>query len=106
VIAAGVPSKELPAQLESVDLAKRLPKTSSRFVEISDASHFSFMAICKPGAVAMLDEDVPGDSIICTDGEGGRPRAEIQQQVISLITGFLAPPPDRLKPAITYQDPR
>jgi predicted dienelactone hydrolase len=106
VIAAGVPSKELPAQLESVDLAKRLPKTSSRLVEISDASHFTFMAICKPGAVAMLDKDVPGDSIICTDGEGGRPRAEIQQQVISLITGFLTPSPDRLKPAITYQEPR
>ncbi|WP_311881077.1 MULTISPECIES: alpha/beta fold hydrolase [unclassified Pseudomonas] len=106
VIATGVPSKELPAQLESVDLAKRLPKTSSRLVEISDASHFTFMAICKPGAVAMLDKDVPGDSIICTDGEGGRPRAEIQQQVISLITGFLTPSPDRLKPAITYQEPR
>ncbi|WP_447785738.1 alpha/beta hydrolase family protein [Pseudomonas germanica] len=104
VIAAGVPSKELPAQLESVDLAKRLPKTSSRFVEISDASHFTFMAICKPGAVAILDKDVPGDSIICTDGEGGRPRAVIQQQVISLITGFLAQSPDSLKHAITYKD--
>jgi hypothetical protein len=54
----------------------------------------------------MLDKDVPGDSIICTDGEGGRPRAEIQQQVISLITGFLTQSPDRLKPAITYQEPR
>jgi predicted dienelactone hydrolase len=104
VIAAGVPSKELPAQLESVDLAKRLPKTSSRYVEISDASHFTFMAICKPGAVAMLDEDVPGDSIICTDGVGGRPRALIQQQVISLISDFLKQSPGNLKPAIAYKD--
>ncbi|MNN61453.1 hypothetical protein D3C81_1766870 [compost metagenome] len=62
------------------------------------------MAICKPGAVAMLDEDVPGDSIICTDGDGGRPRAVIQQQVISLISGFLAPSPAPLKQAITYKD--
>ncbi|CAI8781218.1 Peptidase_S9 domain-containing protein [Pseudomonas sp. IT-347P] len=106
VIAAGAPSKDLPAELESADLAKRLPKTSSRYVEISDASHFSFMAICKPGAVAMLDEDVPGDSIICTDGEGGRPRAEIQQQVITLISGFLAQSPGSLKPALTYQEPQ
>jgi predicted dienelactone hydrolase len=104
VIAAGVPSKDLPAQLESVDLAKRLPKTSSRYVEISDASHFTFMAICKPGAVAMLDEDVPGDSIICTDGVGGRPRAVIQQQVISLISDFLKQSPGNLKPAIAYKD--
>ncbi|AZF06430.1 alpha/beta fold hydrolase [Pseudomonas sp. R5-89-07] len=89
VIAAGAPSEDLPAQLESADLAKRLPKASTHYVEISDASHFSFMAQCKPGAAAMLDEDAPGDGIICQDGDGARPRAVIQQQVIGLITEFL-----------------
>ena len=39
--------------------------------------------------MAMLEEDVPGDGIICTDGEGGRPREVIQQQVITLISEFL-----------------
>jgi predicted dienelactone hydrolase len=89
VLAAGVPSEELPAQLESADLAKRLPKVSTRYVEISDATHFSFMAICKPGAVALIEESSPGDGMICRDGDGARPREVIQQQVISLITGFL-----------------
>ena len=89
VIAAGVPSEDLPAELESADLAKRLPKTSSQYVEIGDASHFSFLSLCKPGAMAMLEEDVPGDGIICTDGESGRAREVIQQQVISLISEFL-----------------
>lgn len=90
VIAAGVPSHELPAQLESANLAHRLPPASSRYVEISDASHFSFMSLCKPGAQALLEEEVPGDGIICQDGENGRPREVIQQQIVSLITGFLA----------------
>ncbi|MDF0733081.1 alpha/beta fold hydrolase [Pseudomonas entomophila] len=90
VIAAGVPSQELPARLESANLAERLPKASSRYVEISDASHFSFMAVCKPGAVAVLEEAVPGDGIICGDGDGGRSRELIQQQVATLIAGFLA----------------
>lgn len=89
VIAAGVPSQELPAQLESANLAKRLPQASSRYVEISDASHFSFMSVCKPGAVALLEEAVPGDGIICRDGDNGRPRGLIQQQITSLITEFL-----------------
>ncbi|MBC8999678.1 alpha/beta fold hydrolase [Pseudomonas sp. N40(2020)] len=89
VIAAGVPSQDLPAELESADLAKRLPKTSSQYVEISDASHFSFLSLCKPGAIAMLEEDAPGDGIICTDGDGGRPRPVIQAQTIALITEFL-----------------
>ncbi|AZC30604.1 alpha/beta fold hydrolase [Pseudomonas chlororaphis] len=90
VIAAGAPSQELPAQLESANLAKRLPQASSRYVEISDASHFSFMSVCKPGAVALLEEAVPGDGIICRDGDNGRSRELIQQQITSLITEFLA----------------
>ncbi|WP_097303107.1 alpha/beta hydrolase family protein [Pseudomonas chlororaphis] len=93
VIAAGVPSRELPAQLESSDLAKRLPQASSRYVEISDASHFSFMSVCKPGAVALLEEAVAGDGIICRDGDNGRSRELIQQQIASLITEFLAQSP-------------
>ncbi len=89
VIAAGAPSVELPAQLESANLAERLPHASSRYVEISDASHFSFLPICKPGAVALLEEDIPGDGIICGDGDNARPRKVIQQQVTSLISAFL-----------------
>ena len=89
VIAAGAPSLDLPAQLESADLAKRLPKASSRYVEIGDASHFSFLPTCKAGAVELLEDDAPGDGIICSDGGNARPRGEIQQQVTSLISGFL-----------------
>ncbi|WP_392887700.1 alpha/beta hydrolase family protein [Pseudomonas migulae] len=90
VIAAGAPSEDLPAQLESADLTKRLPPATSRYVEIKDASHFSFLSLCKPGAVALLEEDAPGDGIICRDGDNARPRALIQQQIASLITEFLA----------------
>lgn len=89
VIAAGVPSRELPAELESAHLAKRLPTASSRYVEISDASHFTFMSMCKPGAQSMLEAEVPGDGIICRDGENGRARDVIQQQVSLLIAAFL-----------------
>ena len=92
VIAAGVPSEDLPAELESADLAKRLPQASTRYVEISDATHFSFMSICKPGAVALIEESSPGDGMICRDGDGARPRDVIQQQTITLITEFLAQP--------------
>lgn len=90
VIAAGAPSADLPAQLESADLAKRLPAATTRYVEISDATHFSFTSMCKPGAIEMLEEDAPGDGVICRDGEHARPREEIQQQVVALISGFLA----------------
>lgn len=70
-------------------LATRLPSATSQYVEISDASHFSFMSLCKPGAVALLEEDSPGDGIICADGDA-RSREVIQQQVVALIDGFLS----------------
>lgn len=87
--ASACPSLDLPAELESADLAKRLPKATSRYVEIGDASHFSFLPTCKAGAVELLEEDSPGDGIICSDGENARPRAMIQQQVTLLISDFL-----------------
>ena len=90
VIAAGAPSEDLPAQLESADLAKRLPAATTRYVEINDATHFSFTSICKPGAIEMLEEDAPGDGVICQDRDNARPRKVIQQQVVALISDFLA----------------
>ncbi|UZE31634.1 alpha/beta hydrolase family protein [Pseudomonas asplenii] len=93
IIAAGVPSTELPAELESDDLARRLPKALVQHVKIGEASHFTFMATCKPGAEALIDEASPGESFICRDGEGARPRETLHQQISSLIVGFLAQPP-------------
>ncbi|NWB27914.1 alpha/beta hydrolase family protein [Pseudomonas gingeri] len=89
VIAGGVPSEDMSPQLESADLVKRLPQATTRYVEISDATHFSFMSVCKPGAIELIEKASPGDGIICRDGDGARPREVIQQQTVSLITGFL-----------------
>ncbi|MGF6097651.1 alpha/beta hydrolase family protein [Pseudomonas sp. 18175] len=90
VLAAGVAAPELPAELESADLARRLPKASTQYLKINDATHFSFMAICKPTGEALIEESSPGDGMICHDGKGARPREVIQQQVVQLISDFLA----------------
>ncbi len=89
VIAGAVPSEDMPVELESADLARRLPTASTRYVAISDATHFSFMSICKPGAVALIEAHSPGDGMICRDGADARPRQVIQQLVVGLISEFL-----------------
>ncbi|XVO85181.1 alpha/beta hydrolase family protein [Pseudomonas palleroniana] len=89
VIAGGVPSEDMDPQLESAALVKRLPEATTKYVEIADATHFSFMSICKPGGMALIEESSPGDGMICRDGEGARPRAVIQRQVVGLISEFL-----------------
>lgn len=89
VIGAGVDIGGLPAKLESGYLVEHLPKASAAYVEIPDALHFSFMQLCKPGAVDLIEEETPGDGIVCTDG-GTRGRDAIHREIADLVTGFLA----------------
>lgn len=65
---------------EGNDLAARLPGAS--YVEISPASHFTFLGTCKPGAVEMLEEEA--DDPICTD-PAGTDRAATHQRLIDAI---------------------
>ena len=89
VIAAGTDIGDMPAPLESGYLADHLPKASSTYVTIPDAMHFSFIQLCKPNAVVMIEEETPGDGIVCKDG-GNRSRAEIHRETAFLVSGFLA----------------
>ncbi|GKW23135.1 hypothetical protein PEC311524_07290 [Pectobacterium carotovorum subsp. carotovorum] len=88
IVAAGYPNEELPAGLESHDLAQKLPPAHSAYKEIADATHFSFMQLCKPGAVEIINAENPGDGMICLDG-GERLRELIHQEVAKDISGFL-----------------
>lgn len=89
VIAAGTDIGDMPAVLESGYLADHLPKTSSTYVTIPDAMHFSFMQVCKPGAMALIEDETPGDGVVCREG-GSRSREEIHREITFLVAGFLA----------------
>lgn len=89
VVAAGIDIGGLPPRLESGYLADHLPKSTSTYVEIPDAMHFSFMGLCKPGAVELIEKEEPGNGVACKDG-GTRSREEIHREVAYLVIGFLA----------------
>ncbi|WP_116186284.1 alpha/beta fold hydrolase [Pectobacterium aquaticum] len=88
IMAAGYPNEELPAELESHDLAQKLPPAYSTYKEIADATHFSFMQLCKPGAIEIINAENPGDGMICLDG-GERSREQIHQEVGKDVSDFL-----------------
>ncbi|MEQ9898246.1 alpha/beta fold hydrolase [Pectobacterium punjabense] len=88
IMAAGYPNEELPARLESYDLAQKLSPAHSAYKEIADATHFSFMQPCKPGAVEIINAENPGDGMICLDG-GERSREQIHQEVGKDVSDFL-----------------
>lgn len=88
VIAAGTDIGDMPVALESGYLADLLPQASNTFLVIPDAAHFSMMQLCKPGAVARLEAEVPGDGIICKDG-GNRSRQAIHTELLDSILPFL-----------------
>lgn len=88
IFGAGIDIGDLPAKLESGYLAENLPKATTTYIEIPDAMHFSFMQLCKPGAVELIEQDTPGDGIVCKDG-GTRGREAIHREVAERISAFL-----------------
>ncbi len=89
VLAAGVETPEIAAiKADSDYIARHLPKATTVYREIPDASHFSFMQICKPNGEKIVEELSPGEGFVCRDG-GGRDRTAIHAQIAEAITGFL-----------------
>ncbi|CAO3418606.1 alpha/beta hydrolase family protein [Azospirillum endophyticum] len=93
VIGAGPGNPKMPVDLESRHLAGLLPSDRTRYVEIADASHFSFLSVCKADAIPLLEAEQPGDGMICRDQTGhdrdGRDREAIHRQVSDLVVDFL-----------------
>jgi predicted dienelactone hydrolase len=88
ILAAGVDIGDLPQEKESGFLAQFIPKQNRDYIVYPDAAHFSFMQLCKPNAIAMLEEEVPGDGIICRDGDW-RSREKLHQAMYLDIIHFL-----------------
>ena len=88
IVGAGIDIGGLPADLESGYLAAGLPTAMRDYVVIPEAMHFSFLQLCKPGAVEMIEERSPGDGVACKDSNA-RSRAAIHREVADRITTFL-----------------
>ncbi len=73
---------------DSVYLAEHLPPTTTQFALVPGALHFSFMQLCKPGAAALIEEEAPGESIVCRDATGAD-RQAIHRDVGDRIVTFL-----------------
>ncbi|WP_085246851.1 alpha/beta hydrolase family protein [Gilliamella mensalis] len=89
IIGAGIDVGDTNVELESGYLQQFLSKSLSTYIVIPDAMHFSFMQICKSGAIDILEQDAKGEAIICKDG-GNRTRTEIHREITDQIIDFLA----------------
>lgn len=89
VVAAGEGDEEIPSEKESGALAAALPPGKVHYRVEPQASHFSFLPLCKPGAAEILEADAPGDGIICLDGGPKVDRAALHNRLIDEIADFL-----------------
>lgn len=87
LLSAGVDIGDLDEKLESGFLAEHIPLLMRHYKTYSEALHFSFMQTCKAGAETILEEESPGDSIICRDGESSR--TLLHDQMYQDIFAFL-----------------
>ena len=88
ILAAGVDIGDLPQAEESGFLAQYIPSKNRQYIVYPDAAHFSFMQLCKPGAIDLIEEENPGDGIVCQDGND-RSRDELHQVMYRDIIHFL-----------------
>lgn len=100
IIGAGVDVGDMDVELESGYLRRFLLKPLSTYTVISDAMHFSFIQVCKPQAIEILEQKAKGESIICKDG-GERTRTEIHHEIINQITTFKS---KKFKPLTSYKN--
>ncbi len=88
ILAADVDIGDLPQAEESGFLAQYIPKNHRQYIVYPDAAHFSFMQLCKPGAIELIEEEEPGDGIVCQDGHD-RSRDELHQVMYQDIVRFI-----------------
>lgn len=79
---------DLPAEQESGYLATSMRQEWRQFAIIKGATHFSFMQLCKPGAEILINEESPGEGMVCQDGLGKK-RTDIHQELVGKISLFL-----------------
>lgn len=89
VMSAGEGDAQVPAALESRYLAAHLPFGLGRYIALADATHFTFLPLCKTGAVALLEAEKHGDGPICHDGTAAEGRAALHAQVADAVLHFL-----------------
>ena len=87
ILAAGVDIINLPEAEESRYLAKTMSARVATLKVYPDAAHFSFMQLCKPKAIALLNAEVPGDGIVCKDG-GERSREALHAAILQDLLAF------------------
>jgi predicted dienelactone hydrolase len=75
----------VPAPVHARALSETVPGAAYRIVP--DATHFSFLAECKPRGAQILIDEGEADPL-CTDA-GGRPRTDIHAELAAVILGFL-----------------
>lgn len=88
ILAADVDIGDLPQAEESGFLAQYISKNKRQYIVYPDAAHFSFMQLCKPGAIDLIEEENPGDGIVCQDGND-RSRDELHQVMYQDIIRFI-----------------
>ncbi|MCV6608894.1 MAG: dienelactone hydrolase family protein [Campylobacterales bacterium] len=85
LVIGGELDKNVPVQTQIKPQIKNFSKKIT-YVEIEDASHFSFVQVCKKGATEVLAKE--GASFVCEDGKN-KSREELHSQLLQTIKKFL-----------------
>lgn len=89
VVAGTAAHNVLDPTLESTPMADALPTDRVQRLMLPQADHFTFFQLCKPKAIAILNQISPDDRMICYQG-GRAQRGILHTQISEHILKFLA----------------
>lgn len=87
IVSAGDFDKTLPSELESQYLLQHMPPETTEYLPFDEATHFSFISVCKANAVEILKEEEIDDSYICEHDIDKR--QTIHQSLVNKITSYM-----------------
>ena len=91
LLVIGAP-KDAPGSLdldrESRALVAQLPEEHVTYIEPENLAHFDFLGLCTDKATPILEDEMPGDGMICIDGT--QERVEDHAIVTKAIIEFFA----------------
>lgn len=95
IFGAPIMNSGLTLDIESRALVRALQPGNVRYIEPAALTHFDFLNLCKPEGYEILAEEIPGDEVVCEDGDAHR--AAMHDLILDEVTAFYAHDADMLK---------
>lgn len=86
IFGAPIMNSGLTLDIEARALVRALQHGNVRYIEPATLTHFDFLNLCTPEGYEILAEEIPGDEVVCEDGDAHR--ATMHDLILDEVAAF------------------